>query len=168
MLFPPPAPDSDPAFSLRLEVDRPLGKGRGRAAIIGGKPRIHTPAPTRNMERDIKRAAFTAIRLRGFGDALTETLPGGRVVLAGPLRALIVGVWPRPKSMKSKHPGRQWRPSAPDCDNVAKLVLDALNKCAYNDDSNVVGLHVQTVYARIEESAAIEVYLWPASAFPSE
>ena len=35
----------------------------------------------------------------------------------------------------------------PDCDNIAKIVLDALNGCAYKDDSRVVRLNVEKFYA---------------------
>ena len=35
----------------------------------------------------------------------------------------------------------------PDCDNIAKIVLDALNGCAYKDDSRVIRLEVEKFYA---------------------
>lgn len=34
----------------------------------------------------------------------------------------------------------------PDCDNLAKSVLDALNGIAYNDDSQITSLHVVKEY----------------------
>lgn len=169
MLFAPPPPPPDPAFALRLKVAKPMGKGRPRASIFNGKPMLRTPKATRDMERDITRAAHTSVRINGFGSAKTEKLKTGRVVLAGPLYALVVGVWPRIKKMPDpKHSGRQWRPSVPDWDNVAKLALDALNGVALKDDSQVVWGQARTVYAAAGESAAIEVYLWQAAAYPPE
>ena len=35
----------------------------------------------------------------------------------------------------------------PDCDNIAKIVLDALNKIAYKDDAQVAELSVKKRYA---------------------
>ena len=52
-----------------------------------------------------------------------------------------------------------------DLDNMAKLVLDALNKVAYADDFQVVGLNLRKIFttqerARTEISLA-EVIEWP-------
>ena len=38
----------------------------------------------------------------------------------------------------------------PDIDNVVKVVMDALNKTAYDDDKQVVDLHARKVYAENE------------------
>lgn len=37
----------------------------------------------------------------------------------------------------------------PDCDNIAKIILDSLNKIAYHDDSQVVNLYVSKQYAEL-------------------
>ena len=37
----------------------------------------------------------------------------------------------------------------PDCDNIAKIVLDALNKIAYKDDSQVIELSVKKLYSEV-------------------
>ena len=47
----------------------------------------------------------------------------------------------------------------PDADNVAKLVMDALNKLAYNDDAQIVQLHVIKKERRRNEVPRIEVYV---------
>ena len=44
----------------------------------------------------------------------------------------------------------------PDCDNIAKIVLDALNGIAYYDDSQVVSLVVRKHYA---ETTHVKVVL---------
>jgi Holliday junction resolvase RusA-like endonuclease len=44
----------------------------------------------------------------------------------------------------------------PDTDNIAKSVLDALNKVAYKDDSCVVDLIVEKWYS---ENPRVEVYI---------
>ena len=44
----------------------------------------------------------------------------------------------------------------PDCDNLAKSILDSLNKLAYHDDRQVVELFVKKYYA---ENAEVRVRL---------
>jgi Holliday junction resolvase RusA-like endonuclease len=51
--------------------------------------------------------------------------------------------------------GGEIRPcKKPDIDNVAKIVLDALNGIAYKDDTQVVSLHIGKFYGEI---ARVEV-----------
>lgn len=38
----------------------------------------------------------------------------------------------------------------PDCDNIAKTILDALNGLAYDDDAQVVYLSVYKLYSRVD------------------
>ena len=44
----------------------------------------------------------------------------------------------------------------PDCDNIAKAVLDALNGLAYKDDSQVTELTVRKLYAE-EGSVGVRI-----------
>ena len=44
----------------------------------------------------------------------------------------------------------------PDADNIAKIVLDALNGVAYEDDSQVINLSVQKRYS---EEARVFVHI---------
>ena len=73
------------------------------------------------------------------------------VKLDGEIKASIVAVFPVPKSDSKKKRAQKLegtiRPTTkPDCDNIAKAVLDALNHIAYDDDSQVVSLEVQKKY----------------------
>lgn len=45
----------------------------------------------------------------------------------------------------------------PDCDNVAKIVLDALNGIAYPDDSQVVSLCVRKFYTDQQARVVLEI-----------
>ncbi|WP_178381961.1 RusA family crossover junction endodeoxyribonuclease [Paenibacillus sp. P32E] len=49
----------------------------------------------------------------------------------------------------------------PDIDNVAKALMDALNKIAYRDDNQVVGLHTNKYYAD-EAKIVIHIEEWIA------
>jgi len=47
-----------------------------------------------------------------------------------------------PKSCPKSREGEEWLSGA-DCDNIAKLVLDALNGIAYHDDRQCVSLRIE-------------------------
>ena len=52
---------------------------------------------------------------------------------------------------------REWKPSKPDGDNVAKLVLDAMNELVWRDDSQVVSLEVLKMIAAGDEQPHLEI-----------
>ena len=101
------------------------GKGRPRFTRCG---HAYTPKPTRDYERAI-REAF-------------ENAPGRPPEpFSGPIAVCIMTYrqLPKstPKSVSSEHDTHK-----PDIDNVAKIVLDALNGVAWEDDAQVVSLTV--------------------------
>lgn len=59
--------------------------------------------------------------------------------IGGPVSVYIDAYKPIPKSVKQE---REWTVK-PDADNIAKLVLDALNGIAFVDDANVVRLTIE-------------------------
>ena len=73
--------------------------------------------------------------------------------LEGPIRALIVAYYKIPKSYTKKRVeairrGEEYPTKKPDLDNIAKIVLDSLNKIAYDDDAQIVELTVLKRYIR--------------------
>lgn len=133
----------------------PVAKGRPRALArivkMGGIARamvqLVTPPETRKAE------AALQILARSYMAAQ----PGGRNAprepLAGPVRMMIVAVYEPPESWtKRLHAalasGVIYHTSKPDADNIAKLVGDALNEIAYQDDSQVAELIVRKRYGR--------------------
>lgn len=65
----------------------------------------------------------------------------------GAVRAKITAYYKVPKSYTKKRvqairEGLEYPQKKPDSDNVAKIILDSLNKIAYEDDSQVVELKV--------------------------
>lgn len=111
----------------------PVGKGRPRAVVQGGKIHTYTPAATAEYEAKV-RHCWRAARLPGF-DADT------------PVAVTITAYHPVPASASKK--ARQamegntvFPMRKPDADNIAKAVLDALNGLAYADDKQVVCLTV--------------------------
>lgn len=67
--------------------------------------------------------------------------------LEGPIRARIIAYYKVPKSYAKKRvqairEGLEHPQKKPDADNIAKIILDSLNKIAFDDDSQVVELTV--------------------------
>jgi Holliday junction resolvase RusA-like endonuclease len=112
----------------------PMGKGRPRL----GKYGTHTPAKTQNYENLVKEM---------FVISKQVSIPD-----RPQLKAIIDCFYSIPQSAsKKKHElmfSNYIRPTkTPDCDNVAKIILDSLNKVAYADDSQVVELVVNKLYS---------------------
>lgn len=74
---------------------------------------------------------------------------------AEPLEVQITAIYEPPKSTSKREKARMLSgellpTKKPDADNIAKVVLDALNGVAYRDDSQIVRLMVKKEYG--EES----------------
>ena len=138
---------TEPVLSVCLPVT-PTPKGRPRAFKVGRGVRMRTPEKTRAAEHLVAtyfRAYMRRSRLRP---------------LEGSLRVRIVAVWPRLKATPKKTPGRIYKATKPDADNVAKLILDSLNGIAFGDDGQVVELHVEKWHAALGEDPCVEVRIW--------
>lgn len=119
----------------------PMGKGRPRL----GKYGTHTPVKTQNYENLVKEMFVLSNQV---------SIPD-----KPQLKAKITSYYSIPESSSKKKKGLMRlgdiRPTKkPDCDNVAKIILDALNKVAYADDSQVVELTVSKWYS---ENPRVEV-----------
>ena len=82
--------------------------------------------------------------------------------LEGPLRALIVAYYKIPKSytknrVEAIRRGEEYPTKKPDLDNIAKIVLDSLNKIAYDDDAQIVELTVLKRYTEDVERVELEL-----------
>ena len=114
----------------------PKGKQRPRVTMRNGYAFAYTPDQTVNYENLVK-LCYTNIH---------------RKELCGPIRADITAYYSIPKSTsKTKRGlmvvGEIKNVKKPDCDNLAKIVLDSLNGLAYHDDSQVCELTVKKLYA---------------------
>ena len=132
----------------------PLGKGRPRATVQGGRARVYTPTATANWEH------FAADELRFY--------MAGKPAMTGPLGCEIVAVFPRTAALLAKnkigYKYPTWRlPHAvkPDADNIAKSVLDAVEKAGIiSDDKQIALLTVGKYWAMISEQPCVEVRIW--------
>jgi Holliday junction resolvase RusA-like endonuclease len=75
--------------------------------------------------------------------------------LEGPLSVMLTFVF-SPKKVRACY-----KPTKPDCDNLAKSVLDSLNERLYGDDGQVVLLTVLKVHGAKGEQPHVVVEIGP-------
>ena len=129
--------------SVRFTVPgQPKGKARARTVRRGGgKSFSYTPEGTVLYENLIKTCY-----LQDAGHVLFND--------GQPLAVSITAFYEVPKSYSKKKKqemldGQLYPTKKPDIDNIAKCVLDALNKLAYRDDTQVVRLHMEKHYDQV-------------------
>lgn len=128
----------------------PVGKGRPKFSTAGGFAKAYTPKKTVNYENLVKMS---------FKEHC-----GDSNQLEGPLAVVIDAYYSIPKSV-SKKKSKQMMEDAimpekkPDCDNIAKVILDALNKIAYKDDAQVVDLTVHKHYENENNPPCVKVFI---------
>lgn len=116
-----------------LEIPgRPMGKQRPKF----GKGFAYTPKKTVEYENYVR---------------LVFQRKYGQPNLTGQIKANIKVYFDIPKSVcktkKEKMKANIIRPAKkPDCDNIAKIILDSLNGIAYEDDKQVISLTVEKYY----------------------
>lgn len=125
---------------IRFEViDTIKTKGRPRVAMFGGYPHIYTPKDTQDYENLIKNE-FLAL----YPNIYTE----------GALKCKIRCLFKPNKEIQKQYVKTNKYPYCvkhKDIDNVAKVVLDALNGVLYKDDKQIIELNITKEYNEIEE-----------------
>ncbi len=123
-------------------IEVPFVRGKGRVRFARATGRTYTPDKTAEAMELIRQA---------WGNR--PCAPAGV-----PVTVRILTMRPLPKS-RSKKVTREPDVYKPDCDNVAKLVLDALNGVAWADDTQVTDLRVFKCDRRrgVKETTTIEV-----------
>jgi len=128
-------------MTITIEVvGNPKGQPRPRAVAFAGRTRMYD---------DPKHA------VHGWRDLITLAAQPVRpeMPIAGPVDIEMVFRMPRPRSHFTKKGivksgTSQWCETKPDCDNLAKAVLDVLTNCQYwRDDSQTVSVTVSKRYA---------------------
>jgi len=121
-------------------------KGKARPRFITKTGRTFTPGDTVSYENWVKLCYQQQCGIH----------------LEGPVKARIEAYYKIPKSYTKKRvqairEGLQHPQKKPDADNVAKIILDSLNKIAYEDDSQVVELTVIKKYTEELERVEFEL-----------
>jgi Holliday junction resolvase RusA-like endonuclease len=111
----------------------PVAKGRPRATVRGGFASIYTDSKTRKYESDVGKLAKVAMR--------------GRAPLSGPLSVSIrfrlgIPISTSKRARASFLAGESAYLGTKDLDNLAKAILDSLNKIVWIDDVQIVRLFV--------------------------
>jgi len=120
-------------------LGEPTGKGRPRFRNVGKYVQTYTPDKTVSYENLIK--VEYRRQCEDFMFAADAQLD-----------VRIIAYYGIPKSTSKKRKKlmeeKKIRPiKKPDADNVIKCYLDALNKVAYNDDTQVVDLQIRRFYS---------------------
>lgn len=126
----------------------PVAKGRPRFSTRGGIVRSYTPNKTASYENLVKLSFDTQVE--------------DKKKLEGEIFAEIIAYFPIPKSTSKKKAelmrnGEIMHTKKCDCDNLAKSILDSLNKIAYDDDSQICSLVVKKFYS---DTPRVEVNIW--------
>nr|DAO36004.1 MAG TPA: Endodeoxyribonuclease RusA [Caudoviricetes sp.] len=118
----------------------PVGKGRPRFTKSG---HAFTPEKTRSYESLVRSCYKQSCK----GDKLSGALSVMITAYFPPLKSDSKRTWAQKES------GQVLPVKKPDCDNIAKAILDALNGLAYDDDSQIVSAVILKKYgfpARVE------------------
>lgn len=129
----------------KIEIlGKAIGKGRPRFTNRGKFVSTYTPKETRDFERKIKEV-YLYNKCKNYGEK--------------PIKMWITAYYKPPESLSKKKQEEllgEYRTKKPDLDNIAKLVCDALNGIAYDDDKQVAFLIVQKNYSE-EDKLVIEI-----------
>ena len=117
----------------------PCGKARPRVVRPNGVTTTYTPEKTANYESYVK---------------LEFKQQCGIPFFTGPVSMEIVAYFGTPASASKKKISSMLmgllRPTKkPDCDNIIKIICDALNGLAYKDDAQVVYVSLCKKYATV-------------------
>ena len=126
----------------------PVGKARARTVSQGGFTHSYTPAQTTRYEALVK-------------GVYKQSFPNAEAV-SGAVQVAIRAIYAVPKSWpveKRKKALAGMLPVLvkPDCDNVLKIITDALNGLAWEDDKQIIYATVQKSYGT---EPRVEVEIW--------
>lgn len=123
--------------------------------IIGkGRPRVntttaiaYTPTRTREYEELVKQ--YFIMKYRGIKP------------LEGRLNINIIAYFEIPRSSNKNDKSEMLKNiispcKKPDIDNIAKIILDSLNKLAFNDDNQITKLSIEKIYSS-EEKVCVKI-----------
>lgn len=122
-------------------------KGKGRPRVNSYTGMIYTPTTTKDYESLIEQ--YFILKYPKFK------------TLEGRLAVNIIATFNIPKSTKKadkeKMAENEISPiKKPDIDNIVKIILDAMNKFAFKDDTQITKLNVEKLYGE-EEKIQIEI-----------
>ena len=124
--------------------------GKGRPRVNTTTAIAYTPAKTKEYEELVKQYFF--IKYRRINP------------LEGRIKINITAYFSVPKNTSKKQEENMLNNTIsptkkPDIDNIAKIILDALNKLAFKDDNQITKLEIEKKYGTEEKiSVKVEEY----------
>lgn len=115
----------------------PTPKGRPKVAMRGKFPQVYTPKQTRDAEESFLAQIIKQRPEKPITEAIKITIDFYKA---------------KPKSMPKKVV--HWT-KKPDLDNMVKLVLDAMNKVFFIDDSQIIELNCRKKYDEVPRTEVI-------------
>ena len=117
-----------------------VGKGRPRLNSYTGQ--VYTPTKTKDYESLVEQ--YFLLKYPRYK------------TIEGRVKVSITGYFEIPKStskvMKEQMMENKISPTKkPDIDNVVKIVLDAMNKFAFKDDTQITKIEVEKLYSDVEK-----------------
>ena len=112
-----------------------------------GKTVAYTPEKTKDYEETVKEA----FREEAHNQRVGVCCPFG----SSPIYIKITAFFKIPVKKEQMLQKKILPTKKPDCDNIAKIICDALNGVAYDDDKQIVALKVTKIY-----SAEPRVLVW--------
>lgn len=120
---------------------------------VESKPQGKARARTFYDQREMKMRSVTPAKTKSYENLIrwSYRAAGGKYMGEKLIKVEIQAFYPIPKSFnKQKQTAALYkmiRPTTkPDCDNIIKVVLDALNGVAYYDDKQVVSVSCEKYY----------------------
>lgn len=125
----------------------PRGKARPRVVRNGNCSRTYTPERTVNYENLVKLEY--------------QRQCGNACITEGGVHMRIIARFGIPSSASKRKASAMAcgaiRPTKkPDCDNIVKIICDALNGIAYKDDAQIVAVYIEKFYATMP-SVEVEI-----------
>lgn len=120
----------------------PVAQGRPRFSTRGSFVKAYDPEKSKSYKAYVKLVAAAAMSERSL-----KPLDGA---IAVSIRAYVSV--PKSKSKKFREnalKGLEHPTKKPDCDNIAKILLDAMTGIVYEDDKQIVRLVVEKYYDEV-------------------
>lgn len=122
-------------------------KGKGRPRVNSYTGMIYTPTTTKDYEQLVEQ--YFLLKYKKFKP------------FEGRLSVNIIATFNIPKSTKKCEAEKMLQneispTKKPDIDNIVKIILDAMNKFAFKDDTQITKLTVEKKYGE-EEKVYIEI-----------
>lgn len=131
--------------------------------IVNGMPQGKSRARTVRNKYTEKVHSYTPEKTQSYEDLIRWAYKeaGGEYMGEKALRIDIAAYFPIPQSFSKKKRSDAFigilKPTKkPDCDNIIKVVLDALNGVAYHDDKQVTGVSCIKFY---EEEGCLDIHI---------